>query len=180
MTSIASFSRWIILRQNSIDVRLKLCFRARVAFDDSLWIKGVCISSIILFGSRTPARNPLIYYREMRNISLFLLKYFALSQTPIPTTSTSTAIATTVQSMAGNYSGVPTPRPTVNPNGFNPVFGNIFIVQTEYLRKWFLAQRLQSEPHSPATWPYHVIIYGGARSNSAGKDEGFPFLALQN
>lgn len=80
-----------------------------------------------------------IYYREMRNISLFLLKYFALSQTPIPTTSTSIAMTTTVQSMAGNYSGVPTPRPTVNPNGFNPVFGNIFIVQTEYLRKWFLA-----------------------------------------
>jgi len=86
-----------------------------------------------------------IYHREMRNISLFLLKYFALSQTPIPTTSTTTMIATTVQSMAGNYSGIPTPRPTVNPNGFNPVFGNIFIVQTEYLRKWFLTKMFQSD-----------------------------------
>ena len=93
-----------------------------------------------LFRSRIESLRELhIYYREMRNISLFLLKYFALSQTPIPTTSTSIAMTTTVQSMAGNYSGVPTPRPTVNPNGFNPVFGNIFIVQTEYLRKWFLA-----------------------------------------
>ena len=90
-----------------------------------------------------------IYQREMRNISLFLLKYFALSQTPIPTTSSSTAIATTVQSMAGNYSGIPTPRPTVNPNGFNPVFGDIFIVQTEYLRKWFQAKIFLSEAHEP-------------------------------
>jgi len=90
-----------------------------------------------------------IYQREMRNISLFLLKYFALSQTPIPTTSTSTMIATTVQSMTGNYSGIPTPRPTVNPNGFNPVFGDIFIVQTEYLRKWFQAKIFLSEAHEP-------------------------------
>ena len=62
--------------------------------------------------------------------------------------------------MAGNYSGVPTPRPTVNPNGFNPVFGNIFIVQTEYLRKWLLgevASMFQSEADRPVI-SYKTIL----------------------
>ena len=72
----------------------------------------------------------------MRIISLFLFKYFVFTQTQNPTTQTTqtpSSDITTVLPVTGNYSGIPTPKPTINPNGFNPVFGDVFIVQTEYL-----------------------------------------------
>ena len=65
---IFSFQRNCFILSAMISVMFKLCFRARVAFDDSLWIKGVCISSIISVYSLTLAKKP---FKLQRNEKYF-------------------------------------------------------------------------------------------------------------
>ena len=47
----------------------------------------------------------------------------------------STSTTTTSMTTTTEYSTklISSPPPTVTPNGFNPLFGDVFVVQTEYL-----------------------------------------------